>query len=186
MLRSLQQLTSLATSGAGGPCVAAARQLWRDRVAQVAALRPTAAERGLHTPSRLLPVAAAHAARDGALAAGRGFAAPGAAPGQARGVVTVRVDNNEVDKAFRKLKRTMLSEGITRKLKSIQVYLKPSEERVRESPRGVCLRQPYGLTPLPRRPGAGREGHREAAAQAGDEAPPELDPAQERPRVLKE
>ena len=57
----------------------------------------------------------------------------------------MRVDNNEVDKAFRKLKRTMLSEGITRKLRSIQVYLKPSEERVRESPRGVCLRRrlPY-------------------------------------------
>ena len=149
MLRSLQQLTSLAASGAGSPCVSAARQLWRDRVAQVAALRPSSLlqhTHDLHTVSRLLPACAAHAARDSTL-----VAAGTAAPGWARGVVTVRVDNNEVDKAFRKLKRTMLSEGITRKLRSIQVYLKPSEERVRGRLPGGVSGQPYGLTPVPRR-----------------------------------
>jgi ribosomal protein S21 len=66
-------------------------------------------------------------------------------------VVTVRVDNNEVDKAFRKLKRNMLSEGITRKLRSIQVYLKPSEERVRGRPCGGAFCSTLCTDASPRR-----------------------------------
>ena len=100
-----------------------------------------------------LPASAANVAPAAALAAGRGGAVrglfgragallppaaaaafvqrPGAPPGGARGVISVPVDFNNIDKAMRKLKRRMIEEGMVKELKERQHYTKPSQLRVR-------------------------------------------------------
>ena len=72
----------------------------------------------------LLPPAA------GAAFAQRPAAAPGMPPGSARGI-SVLVDNNNIDKAMRRLKRRMIEEGVVKELKERQHYTKPSQQRVR-------------------------------------------------------
>jgi len=127
MLRSgLQKLTlhlgRLPASGLG------AAQQWRDTVALVALCSAQVQQcrdlRGCALGTGLLPASAT--ATGGVV-----LARPAWGMAQQRSTVSVPVDNNDVDRAFRKLKRTMLTEGITRKLRASQVYLKPSEERVR-------------------------------------------------------
>jgi len=73
----------------------------------------------------LLPPAA------GASFAQRPAAAPGTPPDGARGIITVPVDNNNIDKAMRRLKRRLIEEGIVKELKERQHYTKPSQQRVR-------------------------------------------------------
>lgn len=46
--------------------------------------------------------------------------------------LTVEVKNNNVTKAWRKLKRLIQQEGITQELRKRQYYEKPSERRKRE------------------------------------------------------
>jgi ribosomal protein S21 len=135
MLRSgLQKLTShlgrLPASGLG------AAQQWRDTVALVASCSAQVQQcrdlRGCALGTGLLPASAT-------ATGGEVHARPAWGVAQQRSTVSVPVDNNDVDRAFRKLKRTMLTEGITRKLRASQVYLKPSEERVRGVRDGRCV-----------------------------------------------
>lgn len=46
-------------------------------------------------------------------------------------MIEVKVINNEIEKAIRKLKRKMLREGILKELKLRQFYEKPSAKRRR-------------------------------------------------------
>ena len=45
--------------------------------------------------------------------------------------ISVVVDNNNLDKAMRTLKRKMIESGVLRELKQRSVFMKPSQERVR-------------------------------------------------------
>lgn len=61
-----------------------------------------------------------------------------AARGGERGV-SVDVDNNQVDKAMRKLKRKLIEEGIAKELKERTHFVKPSQQRVRcDQPAKLC------------------------------------------------
>ena len=105
-------LPALPTAGLGSGTLAAACR--------------AGAPRGLFgCAGTLLPPAA------GAAFAQRPATAPGTPPFSARGVISVPVDNNNIDKAMRRLKRRLIEEGIVKELKERQHYTKPSQQRVR-------------------------------------------------------
>lgn len=65
---------------------------------------------------------------DGAHLLSRGFASD---------VHTVKVENNNVDRAFKRLKRKMIDTGLFRELKARVFHQKPSQLRVRPRRRGI-------------------------------------------------
>ena len=51
--------------------------------------------------------------------------------------ITVKVFNNNVEKAIRVLKKKMLKEGIIKELKERRYYEKPSEKRLKEQKENI-------------------------------------------------
>jgi len=146
LLRSLSRAASPLQPHAPPPCA----------VAQLLPAPRSLAS--LTAPRSLLPAAAAGAAA----------ALPGALHARP---ISVVVDNNNLDKAMRVLKRKMIESGNLREIKERTVFVKPSQERVRVPLRINPMLPANALPPplLTRRPGGGEEGLRKATVEAGAE-----------------